>query len=128
MIIDFSKITIYEVFALTLSIVAILIPVIQWAWKKWIVTPRIYFHSTGRVLLFFNQSGSYIRIDGVYEVMNKPVTITKIAVKVTRRKDGQKKNLMWSSFISPVSQSMIGNYLQTTEFAHSFRIEADSNA
>ena len=126
MIIDFSKITIYEVFALALSIIAILIPIIQWAWKKCVVTTKLCFHPTGKGQLFFNQSGSYIRIDGVYEVMNKPATITKIAVKVTRQKDEQKKNLMWSSFISPVSQSMIGNYLQTMESAHPFRIEADS--
>jgi len=118
--------SLYEVIAILLSGIAILIPIIQWIWKRWVVKTKLYFNPTGRAMLFFNQSGSYIRIDGVYEAECKPTTVKKIAVKVARQKDEQKQNLTWSSFISPVSQNMVGNYLQTTEAAHPFRIEADS--
>lgn len=124
--IDFSTpMTFYELLAIVLAAIAIIIPIGQAAYKKWFIKPKLCFFPTGRALLFFNQSGSYIRIDGVYEAENKPITIRKILVKVTRQKDENRINLTWSSFISPVNQNMVGNYLQTTESAHPFRIEAD---
>lgn len=118
--------SLYEKIAIFLSTIAILIPIIQWIWKRWVVKTDLYFNPTGRAMLFFNQSGSYIRIDGVYEAENKPTTVKKIAVKVTSQKDEKKQNLTWSSFISPITQSLVGNYMQTTESAHPFRIDADS--
>lgn len=125
--IDFATpMTFYELLAIILAAIAIIIPVVQAIWKKWIIKARLSFHPTGRAMLFFNQSGSYIRIDGVYESERKSVSVKKITAKVTRQKDECKLNLVWSSFISPVNQSMVGNYLQTTESAHPFRIEADS--
>lgn len=124
---DFSiPMTFYELLAIVLAAIAIIIPIMQAVWKRWIVAPKLNFLPTGRVTLFFNQSGSYLRVDGVYEAQNKPIAVKNISVKVTRKKDDQKLNLSWSSFISPVNQSMIGAYLQTTESAHPFRIEADS--
>ncbi len=125
--IDFTTpMTFYELLAIILAAIAIIIPIAQAAWKRWIITPKLNFLPTGRATLFFNQSGSYLRVDGVYEAENKPIAVKNISVTVTRKKDGQKLNLSWSSFISPVNQSMVGNYLQTTESAHPFRIEADS--
>lgn len=125
--IDFTTpMTFYELLAIILAAIAIIIPIAQAAWKRWVVTPKLNFLPTGRVALFFNQSGSYLRIDGVYEAENKPIAVKNISVTATRKKDGQKLNLAWSSFISPVNQSMVGNYLHTTESAHPFRIEADS--
>jgi hypothetical protein len=126
MTIDFSTITIYELLALVLSCVAILIPIIQWTWKKWVIKPILTYLPTGSAMLFFNQSGSYIRIDGVYEAENKPISVKKIAVTVKRQKDDGTLNLIWSGFISPVTQNVVGNYLKTSESAHPFRIEADN--
>lgn len=124
--IDFSTpMTFYELVAIILAAVAIIIPIAQAVWKKWFITAKLSFLPTGRALLFFNQSGSYIRIDGVYESERKPISIKKIKIKVTRQRDERKLNLAWSSFISPVNQSVVGNYLQTTESAHPLRIEAD---
>lgn len=124
---DFSiPMTFYELLAIALAAIAILIPIVQAVWKRWIVAPKLNFLPTGRVTLFFNQSGSYLRVDGVYEAQNKPIAVKNISIKVTRKKDDQKLNLTWSSFISPVTQSVVGNHLQTTESAHPFRIEADS--
>lgn len=124
---DFSiPMTFYELLAIVLAAIAIIIPIVQAIWKRWIVAPKLNFLPTGRVLLFFNQSGSYLRIDGVYEALNKPIAVKNISIRVTRKKDDQKLNLSWSSFISPVNQNVVGNYLQTTESAHPFRIEANS--
>ena len=124
---DFSTpMTFYELIAIILAAVAISIPIVQAIWKKWIVSAKLSFLPTGRAILFFNQSGSYIRIDGVYEAEQKSISIKKAKIKVTRQKDERKLNLTWSSLISPVNQNLVGNYLQTTESAHPFRIEADS--
>lgn len=117
--------TSYEMLAVILSCIAILIPIIQTIWKKWIIQEKLNFLPTGTAFLYFNQSGSYLHIYGVYESEHKPVSIKRIAVKVTRQKDDRKLNLEWASFISPVNQKMMGNYLQTMESAHPFRIEAD---
>ena len=126
MTIDFSKITIYEVFALILSIIAILIPIIQCAWKKWVIKPVLHHLPTGRAYLFINRSGSYIQIEGVFEAKNKPISVKNITLKVLRAKDDKVLNLRWSTFTSPVSQRIVGNYSSITETAHPIRIDADS--
>lgn len=122
----------YETITTILSIIAIsvsiLIPLVQWIWKKWITTAKVKFYPTGQATLFFNQSGSYIRLNGVIESERSAATIKKMSVVLTRKRDDRKLNLMWSYLISPVNQSMLGNYVQTTEAAHPFRVEADSVA
>ena len=55
----------YEIVAICLSSIAILIPFIQWAWKKWICKAKLNYYPTGQAYLYFNHSGSYLRIDGV---------------------------------------------------------------
>jgi len=118
--------TVYEKWALIVSIIALLVPAIQCIWKKWIMNAVVKYHPTGQATLFFNQSGSYIRINGVLESERKASTIKKMRIVVTRLHDERKLNLTWSYFISPVNQSLFGNYVQTTEAAHPFRVEADS--
>lgn len=126
MIVDFSVITIYEVLALALSTIAILIPLIQYLWRKWVINPILIYLPTGRGFLYNNRSGSYIHIEGVFEAKNKPISVKNIELKVMRLKDEKVLNLKWSTFSSPVSQQIVGNYASMTETAHPFRIEADS--
>ena len=118
--------TVYEKWALILSGFALLIPFIQWVYKKWIATAIVKFYPTGQATLFFNQSGSYIRINGVIESERSAVTIKKMSIVLTRKCDDRKLNLTWSYLISPVNANMLGNYVQSTEAAHPFRVEADS--
>ena len=47
---------------------------------------------------------------------------------LTRERDEQKRNLVWTCLVSPVNQNLLGNFVQTTEAAHPFRVEADSVA
>lgn len=126
MTVDFTKITIYELLALILATIALLIPLVQWAWKKWAVKPILKHYPTGRAFLFINKSGSYMQIQGVYEAQNKPISVKNITLKVVRKKDDKALNLRWSSFTSPVNQRIVGNYASTTEIAHPFRIDADN--
>ena len=118
----------YEIVAICLSSIAILIPLIQWAWKKWVCKAKLNYYLTGQAYLYFNHSGSYLRIDGVYEALKKPIALKNVDLHIRRQKDDQKLNLTWSSFISPVSQTIAGNFSQITEYAHPFRIESDSIA
>ena len=122
----------YETITTVLSIIAIcvsiLIPFVQWVYKKWIATAIVKFYPTGQATLFFNQSGSYIRINGVIESERSSTTIKKMSIVLTRKRDDRKLNLTWSYLISPDNASMLGNYVQSTEAAHPFRVEADSVA
>lgn len=120
--------TIFEWISIILSIIAILIPIVQWLWKKFVQKPKVKYYPNGKAILFFNQSGSYVRIDGVLEAINQPVSIKKLELAIVRKSDDRKLNLSWSTFISPITQSIVGAVSQTTEKAHPFRIEADSIA
>lgn len=126
MVVDFSKITVYEVIALILSFIAIMIPIIQWAWHKWIVRPILRHIPTGKLYPCFNAAGSYLRIESVYEALRKPITVKKISLRVTRLRDDLKLNLKWARFPSPVSQTSNDNFFVSIESAHPFRIERNS--
>lgn len=118
--------SIYEICALFLSIIAILIPIIQWIWKKCIVKPKLIFYPTGKAYLFSNRSGSYIRIEGVFEALNKPVSVKNVTLKIIRKKDDVVLNLRWSMFINPTNQHILGAYTSATEIAHPFRIDSEN--
>ena len=95
------------------------------------MTSKLMFYPAGQATLFFNQSGSYIRINGVLESERKATTIKKLRLILTRKRDDRKLNLIWAYLISPVNQGMIGghgSYVQTLEAAHPLRVEADSVA
>ena len=53
-----APMTLYETLALIMSAIAILIPIIQWAWRKWAMKPILKYHPTGRASLWCNTSGS----------------------------------------------------------------------
>lgn len=127
MTIDFdTPMTFYELLAIILAVIAIIIPILQWIWKKWVIKPVLNHLITGRAFLFINRSGSYMQIEGVYDAQNKPILIRKISLKLIRKKDDKALNLAWSIFVSPINQQFVGNFASTTEMAHPFRIEQNS--
>lgn len=120
--------TIYEKISIILSIIAVIIPtivipILKYFYIKIFKSPKLKHHITGRSQLYFNLSGSYIRIDGVYEAQRNSTSIKNITLQITRNIDNKKLNLQWSIFISPVNQCLLGNYSSTVETAHPFRIE-----
>lgn len=121
-----APMTTYEKLAITLSVIAILIPIIQWAWRKWAVSPVLSHMTTGKAYLFFNTSGSYLQLEGVFEAERKPITVKNVELKVVKKQNSEALNLSWSVFNSPINQQIVGNYASTMEKAHPFRIEADS--
>ena len=125
MIIDFSKITVYEFLALILSLIAILVPLIKWLWKTLVVKAKLKFIPNDKILVFFNRSGAYVRIDGAYEALNKSITIRNSKVQIIRE-DNTKLNLIWSVFISPAWQNFSGSIASSNEYAHPVRLEANS--
>ena len=117
--------TMYEKLAISLSIIALLIPIIQLAWNKWIKRPVLKYYPTGKAYLFCNKSGSYIKIEGVFEALRKPISLKSVDLCVSNEKTDNKLNLSWSSICSPVTQSILGAYTSVDETAHPIRIEAD---
>ena len=127
MAIDFkTPMTFYELLAIILAAIAIIIPILQAIWKKWFQKAKLNYISNGKARLLFNQSGSYLQVDGVYEAIKKPVSVKKVTIQVNREKNNDRLNLSWSTFRSPIYQNIAGNAVQTTETAHPFRIDADS--
>lgn len=123
----------YEIITTILSTIAILVsvfmPLTKWLWKTYIIRTKIVFHKMDQATLFFNKSGSYIRINGVIEAKNKVAIIKKVSLTLTREKDNLTKKLSWIYLISPVTQTLMGNILQQAqECAHPFRVEANSIA
>jgi len=120
--------SIYEIISTILSIIAIAIPVLTHFYNKFFKSTKLKHYINGQALLYFNLSGSYIRVDGVYEAQRNYTSIKNVALQITRNTDNQKLKLQWSMFISPVNQCLLGNYTSTLETAHPFRIEKDSIA
>lgn len=117
----------YEIISLIISGIAILIPIFQWIFRKFIQKPKLNYYPNGKASVFFNIYGPYIRIDGTYEAINKPISIKKIKLSIVREKDGGKLNLFWACFISPFTQNIMNAVSSNVvERAHPFRIEENS--
>lgn len=117
--------TVFEIISLVLSSIALIVSVLPQI-KKWVTKANVKFYPVGLLTLLFNQSGSYVQLNGVIEAEKKAVSIRKMSVEIKRQKDNQTLNLTWSYLISPVNQRLVGNIIQTTELAHPFRVYGDS--
>ena len=116
--------TTYELIAIILSILALVIPALKWLYDKFLKRLEIDFLPSGMITLLHNRSGSYITLGGVYEAKNKSTTVKEISAKVIRKSDNATLSLLWSVFPSPVFRSVAGNYETTFETAHPFKVEA----
>jgi len=76
-----------------LSAIAGLIPVLKCLWNKFMVTSDLYYYPNGQIDLYFNQSGSYVRIDGVYEVKNKNIIFRESKLHIKREINNDCLNL-----------------------------------
>lgn len=128
MLFDFSHpMTTYESIAIGLALLSLIIPFLKWIYNNYYKKLKLLFYPNGQILLFFNQSGSYIRIYGVYESLNKASVIRLISVKITRKLDNTTLNHDWSCFISPIKQNLSNiNYIDTTEIAHPIIFQKNS--
>ena len=73
---DFSQpMTAYEVLAIVLAALALLIPVGKWIINRFIKKIKVTFIPSEYVTLSFNRSGAYITLGGVYESKNKSAII-----------------------------------------------------
>ena len=126
---DFSTpMTSYEFLAILISAIALVFPIIKWAWNKLFRQTQIEFLPSGLVSIFFNKSGSYISFGGVYSVKNKPATVKSISAIVTRESDKAVLDLRWSTFSSPIYRRIAGAYETSFETAHPFKVDADNLA
>lgn len=127
MTVDFSQpITSYELLAIILAVLALAIPLIKWIYENCCKRLAIDFLPSNVITLFFNRSGAYVTLGGVYETKNKPAVIKKVSVKVIRMSDHAELSLIWSTFPSPVYRRIAGNFETSFETAHAFKVEADT--
>lgn len=125
--IDFSQpITAYELLAIILAALAIVIPILKWIYDKWIKKLVLSFLPSGTITVCHNKSGSYVSFGGVYEAKNKPAIIKEISANIIRKNDSATLLLVWSTFSSPVYKKVAGNYESSFETAHPFKVEADT--
>ena len=126
---DFSTpMTTYELIAMVISILALVLPIIRWIYDTYIKRLRIDFLPSGMITLFHNKSGSYLSFGGVYEAKNKSTTIKSMSAKVIRKADNATLPLTWSIFPSPVFRDVGGKYESSFETAHPFKVDADTLA
>ena len=118
----------YEKLSLVISVIALLVPIVQLLYKKFFRRQKLKYYPNGKAIVYFNQSGSYVRIDGAFEAVNEAASIKRISLKLTRKNNNEQLNLSWSSFISPLTQRIMNASSQTSECAHAFKIEKDSIA
>lgn len=123
-----QPITVYELIAIALSTIALIIPLIKNIYHHFIKKLKVDFLPSGMITLFHNRSGSYISLGGVYEVKNKSTTIKEITAKVFRQSDNATLSLIWSTFPSPIYRKVAGNFETSFETAHPFKVEADTLA
>ena len=116
---DFSTpMTSYEFLAILISAIALVFPIIKWAWNKWVRKTKVTFLPSGLVSIFFNKSGSYFSFGGVYSAKNKMATVKSISAIITRKSDKAVLELRWSSFSSPIYRKIAGAYETSFETAH----------
>lgn len=118
--------TTYEKWALIMSAIALVLPAFIWLWKRYAICAKLNHYQTGIGYLFINQSGSYIRIQSVFEALNKAVSVKNISLTIKRESDNQQRFFIWSVFTSPVNMQFIGNNASSVEIAHPFRIEENN--
>lgn len=123
---DFNvPITTYELVAIAISILALIMPVIIWIIKKIFFKTKLELYPTNQLKLLYNESGSYINIDFSLECKNKSAIIKNIETEIIRESDNKKLELIQSTYRSP-AYSMIGNnFVSNNEVAHTIKIDKD---
>ncbi len=111
------------------TIIAVLAFLQPWAIKIFNCYFRkleLKFLPSTKIKIYYNRSGAYIYLGGVLESKNHSSVINNVSVKIIRNNDKAELNLIWSSFIVPVFQSIAGNAITTSEIARPFKVEANS--
>lgn len=121
-----TPITAYETLAIILAALALIVPFLKWIYKKFLKRLKLYFTPSETITLYFNKSGSYVLLGGVFEAKNKAIVIKNISVDIIRDSDNATLQLDWSTFLSLVYRRIGGNYENTCETAHPFKVEANT--
>lgn len=75
--------------------------------------------------MFFNKSGAYVSLGGVYEAKYKSAVIKKIVATVFRASDNAQLYLEWSTFPSPVCKRVSGGLETSFEAAHPIKVNTE---
>ena len=124
-----NTMTIYECISIVLAVIAILISVLPWIYKNFILKGKLNHYPNGKARLLFDSNGNIVRIDGVFEAINKSISIKNIELSIVKKDTQENIDLNWTTFVSPVTQSVVGAFnAQSTEMVRPIRINGDSIA
>lgn len=122
--IDFSKpIDIISIISTGISLLAFFRPEITMLYRKLFEKLELIYIPDGYIYLFFNSSGSYVRLNSSIEAKNRESVLKKIDISVCRNSDERKLKLKWSSFVMPFFQQTPNGFTSGMEVAHPFTIE-----
>lgn len=121
-----SAMTTYEIIATVIAIIALLQPWLIALYNRYFKKIKVTFTPSAKIKLYYNKSGAYVYLGGVIESKNKAAIVKDIAVKVIRQSDKAELDLVWSSFMIPIFQSVGGSPVFTSEIARPFKVEANS--
>lgn len=123
---DYSiPITTYELIAILISLLALIMPLIVWLFKKIFFKTKLELYPTNQLNLLYNESGSYINIDFSLECKYKSAVIKNIETEIIRQCDNKKLELIQSTFRSPAYTLIGGNFVSNNESAHPIKIDVD---
>lgn len=74
--------------------------------KRKLMTNKLNFIAIDNLILFFNQGGSFIRLNITLQPPNDAMTIKNIAVEIKRNKTEESRTFTWSAFLPLVSQTV----------------------
>lgn len=123
-----NKMTTYEIITIIIAIIALVQPWAIALCRKFFSKAEVSFIPSAKIKLYYNRSGAYIYLGGVIESKHKSTIVKNISVKLIRQNDKAELMMDWSSFITPIFQSVGGNPVTTSEIARPFMVEANSLA
>lgn len=123
----------YEILSVRLSIIAILlsilIPFVQFAYNKWFKRLKLDILPFDKLILLFNESGSYLKIKFAINCLNQSITVKNIKATVSKKSNNETNIFNWSFFESVQMNFVTGatpNTIFSTQYATPVRYPADT--
>ena len=117
----YEKISI--VLAIAALVISVLVPLVQWIYREKRKAVLKYY-PTGHAFAYCNLSGSYIRIDGVFEALKRAISLKKVSISIVRKKDEKKLNLEWFKFYLEIPVKEGRRSAPTVRLVRFYRCEA----
>lgn len=126
---DFSQpMTTYETIAITISLLALFMPIIHFLIKKFFYPLKLqYIPNKNIITILFNESGPYVSLGFSLNCQNQNILLKNIRIIIIRKSDNAQLSLIWSSLESPSTQKMSsGGMIFFNEAVRAMKIGANT--